>query len=290
MNVDFSIAGIPIQLQTAHPLKITPGFHEFFQEAPKVENPCECIFREVEKLPEKPEEECLYKELLFEVYRAGENHFQRFYYDGRDVGKGPYACRVSDEESRKIYVNYLPWGAKFVNETQNAFYHVALEEVMLWEKRFILHASLVQTCCGGIVFTGPSGIGKSTQADLWVQYENARILNGDRTILYKEGEKWYGCGSPYAGSSRYYLNERTEIAAIVVLKQSTENKVGRLKEKDSFRKLLEGLTVNSWNPSFMEKICDELETLIQDVPVYQLECTADKNAVSSLKNRLMKGR
>ncbi|WP_370839368.1 hypothetical protein [Intestinibacter bartlettii] len=32
----------------------------------------------------------------------------------------------------------------------------------------------------GILFSAPSGTGKSTQADLWEKYENAEIINGDR--------------------------------------------------------------------------------------------------------------
>lgn len=44
---------------------------------------------------------------------------------------------------------------------------------------FTLHSAAVQTRFGAILFCGRSGIGKSTQANLWKEYENALILNGD---------------------------------------------------------------------------------------------------------------
>ena len=35
----------------------------------------------------------------------------------------------------------------------------------------------------GILFSGPSGIGKSTQAALWQRYAGAEIVNGDRALV-----------------------------------------------------------------------------------------------------------
>ena len=50
--------------------------------------------------------------------------------------------------------------------------------------QLVLHSSYVLTQSGAaVLFSGPSGIGKSTQAALWQQYAGADVINGDRTLL-----------------------------------------------------------------------------------------------------------
>ena len=48
-------------------------------------------------------------------------------------------------------------------------------------------------------------------------------------------------------------------------------------------------TAESWNSKSIEKICDLTEELISDIPVYELSCTPDRNAVDLLKKTLLKG-
>lgn len=56
---------------------------------------------------------------------------------------------------------------------------------MLAKDAMVLHCSVLKVKSGVILFSGPSGIGKSTQAGLWTKYRKARVINGDRTLLKK---------------------------------------------------------------------------------------------------------
>lgn len=48
----------------------------------------------------------------------------------------------------------------------------------------VLHSAYIVTRGGeGILFSGPSGIGKSTQAALWERFAGARTVNGDRALV-----------------------------------------------------------------------------------------------------------
>ena len=174
-------------------------------------------------------------------------------------------------------------------QIDNCIFHSAWETLLLKEKRVITHAACVSTEAGGILFSGPSGIGKSTQADLWCRYADAVLLNGDRPIVYRNKEEWVVSGSPYAGSSNCHKNESCNICAIVMLKQSDKCKVQKLRMLDAFRQIFSGLTVNSWDKSCVDEITDLVISLIKDVPVYEFECTADKDSVSFLQKEIMKG-
>ena len=84
----------------------------------------------------------------------------------------------------------------------------------------LLHASAVSYQEKAIIFTAPSGVGKTTQAELWKTHRNATIINGDKVFLTKDADRIIAWGSPWKGSSAYAENMGVEAAAIVVLEQA----------------------------------------------------------------------
>lgn len=185
--------------------------------------------------------------------------------------------------------SYLKWSASRFQSIEGCFHHIALERILMEAGSLILHASFVGTTKGGLLFTGPSGIGKSTQAELWRQYAEAEVINGDRTILRKYGGSWYGYGSPYAGSSRIYKNCSMPIRAIAVLGQTAgENQCKRLSMREAFGRLYSQTTLNIWNGDYMNTAVELLGNLCEDLPVYYLNCRPEKSAVECLKRELDK--
>lgn len=242
---------------------------------------------EVSELPELPTEE-VYSNYAFSV-RAAENGFVRCF-PNRTDGEWFYAAMTCDWDSGNVDVCYLPQERYSFATLEKCFSHVGFEEMLAARERLILHASLVATPMGGILFSGPSGIGKSTQAALWNRYEGSPVINGDRPILSKTDGIWFAHGSPYAGSSRCFLNESVPITAIVLLEQGDSCRLSAVDSAEAFRRLYSETVVNAWNGKFVLKICDLLTDLASSVPVYRLRCTPDKESVEFLKTALEKGR
>ena len=117
----------------------------------------------------------------------------------------------------------------------------------------------------------------------------ADLLNGDRTILGRGGQGWLAYGSPYAGSSRCYVNESCSVTAVVILKQAPACQIRRMRAAEAFRAVYAGLTVNNWDSRFVDRICDLAGELIREVPVYELACTPDRHAAELLYSELQKG-
>ena len=161
------------------------------------------------------------------------------------------------------------------------------ERLLLQNHGYLLHASVVAYQGKGILFTGPSGIGKSTQADLWVQTEGAELINGDRAILRQYGPCWRAYGSPYAGTSGIYRNSSVELQAIVVLSQGPKNTLRRLAPGEAFTQLLSQTTAMPWSVQYMAELSDLLLETIATFPVYHLSCLPTVDAVSLLKQELM---
>lgn len=163
---------------------------------------------------------------------------------------------------------------------------LAIERLLLYHKAFILHASVVCWQDQGILFSAPSGTGKSTQADLWNRLEGAQIVNGDRGILRYTPQGYRVYGSPYAGTSGVFTNITVPIRAIVVLSQARENSLQRLSPLVAFRKLYSESTALTWDAGFIDQLSGLLLQIVSEVPVYHLACRPDTQAVALLKQVL----
>lgn len=145
------------------------------------------------------------------------------------------------------------------------------------------HSSLVQWQNHGIMFIGPSGIGKTTQAELWEKSQNAEIINGDLVFVQKKGDEFLGWGSPWHGSSPYCLNRNVHINAIIVLKQGKENKIRKLSGLEMVSEVGKNLFYPKWVDEGMEMALDILDHLLTHVPVYELTNKADEDSVLMVK-------
>ena len=158
---------------------------------------------------------------------------------------------------------------------------LGIELILLKYHRIFMHGALVRYKEEGLIFTGPSGIGKSTQARLWEQYENAEILNGDRVIMQAD-EKIIGHGSPYAGSSGIYLKKQVPIKAIIMLRQAKYNHIERLMGAEAFRTLFPRFLILPLD-EYTDYLYGMIEKVVMEIPIYLLSCRPDQDAVDLVK-------
>lgn len=76
-----------------------------------------------------------------------------------------YSKLVPFENTVKIF--YLKGNEQHFDDTNNSFFHSSWEQVMLWNKRMILHAALIDTVYGESFFQESRELEKQTQAELW---------------------------------------------------------------------------------------------------------------------------
>ncbi len=152
----------------------------------------------------------------------------------------------------------------------------------------LAHASLVEYQGAGVMFIGPSGVGKTTQAQLWNKFLSAEIINGDKAFLRKNDDGFFAYGLPWKGSSEYCLNKKVPIKGIVVLRQSEKNKI--IKLDLSAEMLMPHIFLPHWDKAAVCKALDTLDNLVSDVPVYLLECRADEEAVKITLDKILNNR
>lgn len=197
----------------------------------------------------------------------------------------PYASYVELDENN-IKINFVK---DFIDKLSidNLFWSLfALERHLLKNNSIILHCSYIVYKNHAILFSGPSGIGKSTQANLWKEYNNCKIINGDRCILTKKNNSWYVRSLPICGSSQICLNEEYKLGNIIFLKQDFENTITNLNKPNAIKNLLNQLTINYWDNQFVSKSIEFATSISNEHNIYELRCTPDINAVKILKNTL----
>lgn len=141
------------------------------------------------------------------------------------------------------------------------------------------HSSLIDYRGHGLMFLGPSGIGKTTQAELWNQYRDALIINGDIVFVQETDKSFLGWGTPWHGSSPYCENTNVPVEALIVLKQTPENSIRKLEGFEKVTAVSNSVFYPRWLENGMELCLETLDHLLSKIPVYELSCRPDEEAV-----------
>lgn len=193
-----------------------------------------------------------------------------------------FTCAVrSDRVVRltfaKGYLNRL--------STLNILESADLPSILAESGQIILHSSYIITRRGdAVLFSGPSGIGKSTQAALWEKLMGAEIINGDRCLI--DARSRTANGIFYSGSSDICKNKSAPLTAIVMLEQSDLNEVSVIRPRRAFEKVLAQSSYYKWDEHSASVMTGLAADLVSSVPVYLLRCRPDAAAVSLLNEVL----
>lgn len=145
----------------------------------------------------------------------------------------------------------------------------------------VIHASTLECEGRGIMFSAPSGTGKSTHVKLWQKYigDGVRILNDDTPAVRPKNGKLQVFGTPWSGSSGIHCNASAPLESIVLLEQAQANSLQQLSVPQSILKLMPRAFLPYFDQTMMHKTLDILENIFSRVPVYLLKCRPDKEAV-----------
>lgn len=144
---------------------------------------------------------------------------------------------------------------------------------------FSLHSSIIALNGTAVIFVGPSGIGKSTQAELWKEKLGASIINGDYGIVRQMEDGFHVYGAPWSGTSPYKTNTDYPISAVFLLKQSETNEVRSLDSFNTMQGFLPNCLLPYWHKPSLVSALDIVDKFLQAVPVYELKCRPDFDAV-----------
>lgn len=230
--------------------------------------------------------------------RMGKDQIQEYYrQDGmsycviREAHKGIFTCvqhtNAFDRMKCTINDTFLPVSIRSLDYILRA-----LPIRAIFQRYGVLFFHAAQIVVGaektGILFTAPSGTGKTTQAHLWMKEEGARLICNDRTLMRKKENEWKTYGYPIDGSEPVRSAEVHSPGCIVLLSQAPFNRVQRMSVFQAVGQLMPQLVIDGWNPEARTRGMEMLLEMMESIPVYHLECTPDTDAVRCLKQQLIK--
>ena len=189
--------------------------------------------------------------------------------------KAPRVRLTADRTWAHLVIEGAEYGMEGVMEVFLAAFYSRLS----YQRGVLTHASCVSWKEEGVIFTAPSGTGKTTQAELWKRYKDAEILNGDKVILECRMETVWAWGSPWKGSSPYAVNKKVPLKAVIVLEQGKENRIRRLSGEETAAMFFPHVFYPSWSEACVAEVMESMDRLVRNIPVYFLSCLPDDGAV-----------
>lgn len=177
-------------------------------------------------------------------------------------------------------------GIVHLKTTAELFRIIDFVSALIHYNAVIIHASMISTDYGIVLFSAESGAGKSTQAELWNRFRNSEIINGDRAIIRNEDGKLKAYGLPFCGSSGICRNDSGILRAIVCPEKSPDNNVVQLNNTQKIINISSQLTCGIRKQEDTKRILNLTENLINNTDIIQLCCTPDLKAVETLEKYL----
>ncbi|MBQ1475525.1 MAG: hypothetical protein II163_02680 [Ruminococcus sp.] len=148
---------------------------------------------------------------------------------------------------------------------------------------FFLHCSCLKYKDEAIIFTAPSGTGKSTHSALWRRHfgDDVVMINDDKPLVREKDGRFYIYGTPWNGKHSIGNNTSAPIRSVVFLSQAPENKATPISPIDAMALLLQQTVLPS-NKTALSKLLDMLGRLVENIPMYRLGCTISDEAVTTI--------
>jgi hypothetical protein len=148
-----------------------------------------------------------------------------------------------------------------------------------------LHACGITIDNKGILFSGISGAGKSTIAEVWKK-KDVDILSDDRIVVRNIDEELIMYGTPWHGDAGISLPDKAPLKAIYFLEKSKDNTIIPLDVKDSAFRLAVRCFPTYYSKQGMEYILGIIAAIAQNTPSYEFRFTPDERAAETVINHV----
>jgi len=194
-----------------------------------------------------------------------------------------------DYQYRHVQLSFTDRYSQDLAEIEYLWTGILFFEIALLHGYSALHASAIEYGHEAILFSAPSGTGKSTQARLWkTVYPQVETINDDKPLLKVEHGQVYVYGSPWSGKDLVNQNAKVPLKAIVFLRQEGNNTIYPLTTQ---QKIIE-LYRNTYRPRISKLAEINLSMMNQILPIVVIisyGCNMTLDAVFTLHNYLYGG-
>ena len=151
-----------------------------------------------------------------------------------------------------------------------------------------IHAVTLENNGRAIMFSAPSGTGKTTHTELWHQEFGSRILNGDFAFVQCSASGAVFHGTPFCGSSPYAEQGQWPITDIVFLRQAPLNHIRPISRISAAANAIENCFVPSWDTERTNQCMGLIGQFLKHTRIWLMECNMDPEAAHIARNAIEK--
>lgn len=214
--------------------------------------------------------------LAVKALRVRKNGSEAFIYADISAGTADFpANELKNAESPK-------------NPAEEMFYAMRTAYLVLAQNRgkFAVHSASILYQDKAYLFSGHSGIGKSTHTALWNKLFNTEYINGDLNLIGIENGKPVVYGMPWCGTSDIYRQGVYPLGGIVYLRQALTNTTEELPYEEKTLNTAFRMISPTWNENLYDRDLQFAEYLARTVKMWRLNCTADDEAAQVMKEAI----
>ena len=150
----------------------------------------------------------------------------------------------------------------------------------------IIHASSLAYNNQGLLFSAPSGTGKSTHTGLWLtNAPGAKIVNDDMPIVRMQDTVPYLYGAPWSGKNSIHENITVPLSAIVFIERAETCELLPMDKMEAVFKLFEAIR-KPVIPKLAELNLNIIGNIVENLPIYRLRCNISEDAVKTAMQAL----
>ncbi len=196
-----------------------------------------------------------------------------------------------DKSCNNVTIEYFDIDGLFNDFSTDRMLHHILGDAFSFcqtvRGNMLLHSAAVSYKGQAILFSAPSGTGKSTHASLWKEYyhNDVVLFNDDNPMIINDNGTLFACGTPWSGKTEINENIILPLKSIVFLKQGEKNSVRKLSTLETVVKLLN----ETRKPVFkdlMENHILFINKTIEDIAIYEFTCNVSREAVDLIKDTI----
>lgn len=195
---------------------------------------------------------------------------------------------VTDEEpiftvnatDAEIEREYEISGVKIPPEyAENVVMYRKIAEQLPQYGAIVFHGAILECRGEAFAITAHSGVGKTTHTRLWLkEFDDVRILNGDKPIIRLIDGVPYACSTPWRGKEGYGYNAMRPLRAIGFLSRAEQNAAKPAARDSVVMRFMNQVYLSKGNAASLVssmRICD---AILSKTPLFELECNMDPQA------------
>lgn len=136
------------------------------------------------------------------------------------------------------------------------------------------------------LFSGPSGMGKSTHTNLWREHFGTPVINGDLNLLALVDGTPVVHGIPWCGTSETYDTKTYPLGGIILLNKAKENTIEQLTRDQKQLLVSQRFISPAWTPALYNLNLNLAEAIVGNVLVCRLHCTKEKAAAELIRQEI----